>query len=158
MPRSSASTKALTKVVLALLLSVVAAAAPPGLRAQTSLLPDCGTTRRYAVSVTMPRAALSGICLLRADSATTTGGAATLRGTIVNEFGLTAMSFEDEPGKGRVRLADLVPMLDKWYVRRTLRRDLHRLLEALREGRTTYRNERRSIDYQLTPMRDDAEE
>lgn len=158
MPRSSASTKALTKVVLALLLNLAFAAAPTGLRAQTSLLPDCGTTRRYAVSVTMPRAALSGICLLRADSATTTGGAATLRGTIVNEFGLTAMSFEDRPGTDRVRLADLVPMLDKWYVRRTLRRDLHRLLEALREGKTTYRNERRSIDYQLTPMRDDAEE
>ena len=44
-----------------------------------------------------------------------------------------------------------MPMLDKWYIRRTLRRDWCALLEQLCDTtQADYRNARRNIDYRLT--------
>jgi hypothetical protein len=42
--------------------------------------------------------------------------------------------------------------MDKWYIRRVLRKDLGRLMEALHHGETVYHNNHRNITYQMTPI------
>lgn len=50
-------------------------------------------------------------------------------------------------------------MLDHWYIRRTLRRDLAQLLIDYRpDAPLHYHNERRNIDYLFTPLPDDSHE
>lgn len=56
-------------------------------------------------------------------------------GTLVNEFGIKAFDFEVVAGnkgrlgsKKRVKLIDVVGFMDRWYIRRVLRRDIDFML------------------------------
>lgn len=104
-----------------------------------------GQTVRCHVMIEMPRGAVSGLCLLRNDSTE-------VRGCIFNEFGITALGFTYDTRRGKVRLEEVTPMFDKWYIRRTLRSDLRELMRALDAGADVYVNEKRKIKYKLTPL------
>lgn len=101
--------------------------------------------RRYAAYIDTPRGTVSGICAMAADSVET-------HGVLFNEFGITALEFSWHRAKDKVRLHQLLPALDRWYIRRTLRRDLRHLLHRLQQGDSTYVNRRRHITYTLTPL------
>lgn len=56
-------------------------------------------------------------------------------GTLINEFGIKAFDFEVIAGirgrlgsKKRVKLIDVVGFMDRWYIRRVLRRDIDFML------------------------------
>ncbi len=100
---------------------------------------------RYSAFIETPKASVSGILVL----ATVDGE---VRGSLFNEFGLTALSFTYQPAKDKVRLHTVLPALDKWYIRRVLRRDLRQLLHRLQQGQTTYENPRYHITYTFTPL------
>ena len=96
-----------------------------------------GTVTEWTAEIHFARADFTGICVLRR----TAGGAA---GTVVNEFGVRAFDFTYDAQHRRVQLAQIMPMLDKWYIRRTLRRDWCALLEQLCDTtQADYRNARR---------------
>ena len=81
-------------------------AAPPCvLRAADSV----GTVTEWTAEIHFARADFTGICVLRR----TAGGAA---GTVVNEFGVRAFDFTYDAQHRRVQLAQIMPMLDKWYI------------------------------------------
>ena len=109
------------------------------------------TTTRYSAMIELPKAYVSGVCLLseRAD---------TLTGCLFNEFGISALEFVRYPGQKKVKILSIVKMLDKWYVKRVLSRDIASLLDGLQQGRTTYRNEHRKINYTFTLLTDHATE
>lgn len=115
----------------------------------TTVCDTACTTVRYAASITMPRARLSGVCMMQKC-----GGE--LRGCIFNEFGISAMEFVYTPGCRKVRLLSVVKMLDKWYIRRVLRRDLACVVGNLLAGRFDYTNARRGITYKFTPIDSNA--
>lgn len=102
-------------------------------------------TVRYSAYIETPRAAVSGICILVSDSTE-------IRGCLFNEFGITALEFTYNRRKDKVRLHTVLPALDRWYIRRTLRRDLRQLLLHLQQGDGTYENSRYHIKYTLTPL------
>lgn len=104
-------------------------------------------TTRYSAYIETPRAAVSGICILAEVGDT-------IRGSLFNEFGITVLDFTWNRQKDKVRLHSVLPALDKWYIRRTLRHDLRCLLHALRQGQGAYRNERRHITYSLEELKD----
>lgn len=124
---------------------------PTGLKAQSLFPQTAGQRMRYEASIETERGYVSGICIAAADSAG-------VRGSLFNEFGITALSFSYNPQTDRVRLHDVIAMLDKWYIRRTLRRDLRSLIHRLRQGQTTYENTRRHISYTFTPLPDDTQQ
>ncbi len=99
----------------------------------------------------MPRAYVSGVCVLQTDGDT-------VRGCLFNEFGVTALDFTYDSQRQKVKLHHVVKMLDRWYIRRVLRKDLAQLMIRLQRGETQYRNERRQITYQFTPIKDEATE
>ena len=116
-----------------------------GLRAQASFPEKEGETVRYRAYIETRRGYVSGICLLRLE-----GGE--VNGCLVNEFGITGLSFTYDLKKGKTRLHDVLPMLDKWAIRRVLKKDLSQVMDHLRRGETGYRNERRGICYHFDKL------
>ena len=117
------------------------------LKAQSLLPSPSGEAARYDAYIELPRGYLSGVCIMRCAGDT-------LQGSIFNEFGVSAMDFVYDRRKDRVRLLSVMKMMDRWYIRRTLRSDLRLLLRSMNAGEGEYRNERRHILYRFTPMAD----
>ena len=101
---------------------------------------------RYDAYIQLPRAYVSGICMLREGDS--------VKGSLFNEFGITALDFTYCLRKQKIKLHSVMPMMDKWYIRRVLKKDLRQLMARLQQGETQYQNERRHITYQLTPAHD----
>lgn len=130
----------LISIVALLLVSVTVA------RAQEIAFPaHDGDRVECNAYIEMPKGYVSGICVMVNDSGT-------VKGAIVNEFGITALDFTYNITDDKVRLESVVAMLDKWYIRNVLSKDIRELLLALREGRTAYNDEKYHITYTLTPM------
>ncbi len=110
--------------------------------AQSAFPETEGDRIRYAASIEMPKAYLSGICVLLREGDV-------VRGSLFNEFGVTALDFTYHPENQKVKLHHVISMMDKWYIRRVLRKDLAQLMLRLQQGETTYHNERRHITYQF---------
>ena len=94
---------------------------------------------------------VSGICVLHREGDK-------IHGSLFNEFGITALGFTYWPEKKKVKLHTVMKMMDKWYIRRILKKDLRQLMEVLRSQETgggrqaVWKNERYHIVYQLTPL------
>lgn len=80
-----------------------------------------GERREYAVTLRFQEAQLSGICLMKRLGEKVVG-------SWLNEFGIRAFDFRYDPRKDRIELSNIREQLDRWYIRRTLRRDLSLLL------------------------------
>jgi hypothetical protein len=65
-------------------------------------------------------------------------------GTVVSEFGVKAFDFTYANGKAKV--LNVIAMLDKWYIRKVLRKDLAFILENLPQGQDAVKK-KRSISF-----------
>lgn len=110
-----------------------------------------GERMRYTAYIEMPKAYLSGICILWHDGDV-------VKGSLFNEFGVTALDFTYYMYKEKVKLHDVMAQMNKWYIRRVLKKDLQQLMLQLQQGKTTYENQRQHIKYQLTPIAHETEE
>lgn len=88
-------------------------------------------------------------------------------GTVINEFGVKAFDFTYADGKTKV--LNVIAMLDKWYIRKVLKKDLTFILSNMSEGKDTVKKKRRisflpngsidmmnsrfNIHYIFTPMK-----
>ena len=104
-----------------------------------------GECIRYDAYIEMPHAYISGICILLNDEQI-------IKGSLINEFGLTAIDFIYYPKKEKVKLCSVFGAMDKWYIHRVLRKDLVQLLQCLKQGETQYINKRRNITYNFKPV------
>ena len=130
---------------ISLLLSVLTSR----LYAQTTFPAD-GESIRYMAYIehrinTEKHGYVSGICILHRDGDT-------VHGSLFNEFGITALDFTYHLEKKKVKLHTVMPMMNKWYIRKVLRKDLRQLMTGLQNGETTWKDERYHIEYQLTPL------
>ena len=102
-------------------------------------------SQRYSAYISMPRGYVSGmLVLLREDES--------VKGSLFNEFGITALDFTYDRRKDKVKLHSVVKMMDRWYIRRVLRRDLREVLKGLEQGDSIYEDKRYHINYKFTPM------
>ena len=108
--------------------------------------------QRFSTFIETPRASISGICVLVTDSSE-------VRGSLFNEFGITALDFTFLPSKNKVRLHSVMSALDHWYIRRILRRDLRQIVPSLISTPSQSLNLKISqISYSFTPLPNDPEE
>ena len=108
--------------------------------------------QRFSTFIETPRASISGICVLVTDSSE-------VRGSLFNEFGITALDFTFLPSKNKVRLHSVMSALDHWYIRRILRRDLRQIVPSLLSAPSQSLNLKISqISYSFTPLPNDPEE
>lgn len=115
-------------------------------------LPDSiGSKMKYNASIEMKKGYLSGICILIRDK----DG---YKGSIFNEFGISVLDFTYQPVMGKVKLENVIQLLDKWYIKRLLKQDLSQVIKNLQKGISIYDNKKYKIHYQFTEMRETMEE
>lgn len=132
-----------------LVLSLLQAIAQPATKLPTDSAAVADSSRlTFTALIETPKASISGICLLVQDSDT-------IKGAIVNEFGITALDFVYTRKDDKVRLVSAAPMLNKWYMRPVITADIRELLHALREGKFSYEDEKYHIRYSLSPINGD---
>ena len=108
------------------------------------LSPEADTVSRFEYSVLMKvgQKEVTGICILE------TSEDGSVAGTLVSEFGVKAFDFTRSGGK--TRILNVMEPLDKWYIRRKLRRDFDRILPMLDSGGTSFKKSFTS--YVFTPL------
>lgn len=115
-------------------------------------LPDSiGSKMKYNATIEMKKGYLSGICILIRDK----DG---YKGSIFNEFGISVLDFTYQPVTGKVKLENVIQLLDKWYIKRLLKQDLSQVIQNLQKGISIYDNKKYKIHYQFTEMRETMEE
>ncbi len=117
-----------------------------------SLYPvSAGDKIKCSAMIEMPKGYISGICMMYNDGTE-------IKGSIFNEFGISAIDFTYSIAKDKVKLHDVLPMLNRWYIKKLLRSDLRKVLHNLRQGACEYRNEKYKIDYKFSKLTNDSEE
>ena len=107
--------------------------------------------RRWTVELSFKKAAITGLCIIDTVEQQP-------RGAILNEFGIKMVDFVCMPN-GKVKLYNLVPMLNKWYIRRVLRHDLEQIVPQLvTRDSLTYENPKRHITYRFKPLKPTEDE
>ena len=113
-----------------------------------SLLPQsAGEKARFSAIIEMPKGYMSGICVLLCDGDI-------IKGSMFNDFGITYMDFTYSQQKDKVKLLSVQKMMDRWYIRKILRRDLRQLFHAMQEGREEYRDEKYKMLFKFAPLID----
>lgn len=79
-------------------------------------------TNRYAANLSFNKASVSGIFLIKSLEDEQ------IVGTLVNEFGIKAFDFTYNVKKDKMKLQNVIGMLDKWYIKRIVCADLSCLL------------------------------
>lgn len=116
--------------------------------------------QRYSFRIETEKAFVSGLFLANE-------GDENIVGSMVNEFGVSAIDFTYSKKKQKVKLLNVVSFLNKWYIKRVLKRDIkfciHILYsmpcsskneyEIVRVGSTvSIINHKRNITYSFTPL------
>ena len=117
-------------------------ALPISVQAQTTFPSTDGERAKYAAYIEMPKAYVSGICVLLQEDGL-------IKGSLFNEFGITALDFTYNPQRDKIKLHSVMKMMDKWYIRKVLKKDLRQVMKTLKEGQTEYTNQRRHIVYRF---------
>ncbi len=118
---------------------------PTHLYGQKFFPTEAGEKVKYDAMIEMPKAYISGICIMLNDSTE-------IKGSIFNEFGVSAIDFSFAPQKDKVKLHHVMGMMNKWYIKKILRKDLCHLMHNLQKGIGSYKNEKYDITYSFTPM------
>ena len=120
--------------------------------AKAQTLPSTeGERARYSVQIDVKKAYISGICGMLFDEGK-------LKASVVNEFGFSAMDFEYDTQKDKVKIINIVKKLDHWYIKRVLKRDLRILIHNLRQGIYKHENTKYEITYNFQPLQPITEE
>ncbi len=96
----------------------------------------------YNIGIETSRWRVTGVCAVLY-------GRDSVSACVFNEFGLTVLDFTYFPERGKVKLDGLTPFLDKWYIRKVIRKDLARLMRSLPAEKAGYTDSRRGITYKL---------
>ncbi len=124
------------------------------------------STLRCAFEISMEKGHLSGLMIAKENDDS-------IIGSMINEFGVSALSFSYDKRRDKLKLHEVVSFLDKWYIKRVLRNDLtlclHVLFELpyensrnytilLENGSSTIINPKRHIRYMFHPFEDTENE
>ena len=94
--------------------------------------------QQYAMTLSARGAELTGICVMKYDGEG-------YRGAVVNEFGIHALDFTLSSNRRKVKLLNVMPAMNRWYIRKVVRKDLQLLFSAaespLVKGRRTVTTE-----------------
>ncbi len=91
--------------------------------------------KRVLIDMSFGKGHLSGIMILKAEGDI-------VKGSVINEFGISALQMTYNSKTGKMSFQYLMGMLNKWYIKRTLKKDLafiiHTLYEIPCKGKNRY--------------------
>lgn len=118
-------------------------------KSQNQVFPDSvGQKVKYNALIEMKKGYLSGICILANNGEK-------INGCLFNEFGISAIDFIYNPIKKKVKLVSVIKMLDKWYIKKILKKNLVQVMECLSRGVYDYTDNRYKIDYHFKVLKDE---
>lgn len=109
-----------------------------------------GEKAKYSAYIDMPQGYVSGVCVLSNEGTV-------IRGSLFNEFGITALGFSYDIKKEKIKLYSVVKMMDKWYIKKILKKDLKQLMKYLQKGESVYQNEKYHITYSFSTLNTEEE-
>ena len=109
-----------------------------------------GEKAKYSAYIDMPQGYVSGVCVLFNEGTV-------IRGSLFNEFGITALSFSYDIKKEKIKLYSVVKLMDKWYIKRILKKDLKQLMKCLQKGESVYQDEKYHITYSFSTLNAEEE-
>ena len=104
-----------------------------------------GEKVKYSAYIDMPQGYVSGVCVLFNEGTV-------IRGSLFNEFGITALSFSYDIKKEKIKLYSVVKLMDKWYIKRILKKDLKQLMKCLQKGESVYQDVKYHITYSFSTL------
>jgi hypothetical protein len=104
-----------------------------------------GEKAKYSAYIDMPQGYVSGVCVLFNEGTV-------IRGSLFNEFGITALSFSYDIKKEKIKLYSVVKLMDKWYIKRILKKDLKQLMKCLQKGESVYQDEKYHVTYSFSTL------
>ena len=151
----------LTLTSLFLLLSLCPCCAASASEAGQKLTLEGDTvTKEYQLLMQIRGREMTAICVMKVS------GDKDIIGTVVSEFGVKSFDFTYSDGKAKV--LNVIGPLDKWYIRKVLRRDFSFFLSNYDQGKDVVKkkrkltvmpngdiivsNERYHINYTFSPM------
>lgn len=121
---------------------------PLSMVAQLTYPANDGEKVHYNLHVEIHESYLSGICIIVNNDGI-------IASSIVNEFGVSLMDFTYSEQKDKVKIRNTIKPLDRWYIKRILKRSLRGMLKAMKSGDTEYIDENNRIKYVFT-LNDEA--
>lgn len=119
------------------------------MKSQNQVFPESvGQKVKYNALIEMKKGYLGGICILANDGEK-------INGCLFNEFGISAIDFIYNPIKKKVKLVSVIKMLDKWYIKKILKKNLVQVMECLSRGVYDYTDNRYKIDYHFKVLKDE---
>lgn len=91
---------------------------------------------KYTFNLQYKQYRFTGLCIMKRDGKT-------IAGSVINEFGIKAFDFLYNPSNKRIRVLNVIGVMDKWYIKRTLKKDWKYLLAYPDVGRRE--NKKRQI-------------
>ena len=103
-----------------------------------------GDRQRYHFQLDFRKAYLSGVLSMLMEDGV-------IRCAVVNEFGVSTIEFIYSPAKDKVKIIYLVSRLNRWYIKKVIRRDLKAVMHCLERGEMGYENKRYQTIFVLSP-------
>ena len=109
-----------------------------------------GEKAKYSAYIDMPQGYVSGVCVLFNEGTV-------IQGSLFNEFGITALNFSYDIKKEKIKLYSVVKLMDKWYIKKILKKDLKQLMKCLQKGESVYQDEKYHITYSFSTLNTEEE-
>jgi hypothetical protein len=108
------------------------------------------STSRYSIQIDMSQAYVGGICIIK-------GNGSSLNVSIVNEFGISMMTFRYEYEKGKIKMLNCIKQFNKPYIKKALKKDFKIILREYLTQNTQrlpiqHNNFKYNITYNLIPL------
>ena len=104
-----------------------------------------GDRARYNVQIDFKKAYISGVCIMLMEDGQ-------VKASVVNEFGVSALDFSYNPSKKKVKILSVMGKMNKWYIKKVLRKDLQKVMQQLPLGDGTYEDVKFGIKYTFSPL------
>lgn len=143
-----------------LFLSSIIACISFSVNAQETVISD--SIQRQAFQIDISGNSLSGVLITRIDNDR-------ILGSMINEFGVSALDFSFDRKKDKVKLVNVISFLNKWYIKLVLKNDIKYCLHVIYDtsykekkgysvsrddGKTIITNNKRHITYTFSSLPD----
>lgn len=131
-------------------MSIFLLIAPMLTMAQSTYPVNDGDKVHYNLQIEIRESCLSGICIM-------VNNEGTIASSIINEFGISLIDFTYSEKKNRIKLHNIIKPLNRWYIKRFIKRSLKKMINVMKSGGTEYIDNKNKIRYFFTLNNDTQE-
>ena len=136
--------RSLLKTALCCIIGIVALLCVSGnATAQELTFPTDSCNVTYNMQIDIRNGYVSGFCMLVKEDNI-------VKSSIVNEFGVSIIDFTYDTKKDKVKLKYVMKALNKWYIKRVLKKDLKQIMHIMQQGGNEHNNTAHNLHYKFS--------